>query len=128
MRFAAACLPAHELLLAAASSQQKSLVFYKRSATPEVVMNSLTPLLLGLQKLRKKKSPNLINFLPNKKFPSILLPICLCLAHACLWVVVSLLFCLCFFSWVLGSSLGFGFSACRIANSDLGFCSFPVIL
>jgi hypothetical protein len=55
MRFAAAaCLPAHELLLAAASSQQKSLVFYKRSATPEVVINSLTPLLLGSQKLRKK--------------------------------------------------------------------------
>lgn len=33
-----------------------------------------------------------------------------------------------FFSWVLGSSLGFGFSACRIANSDLGFRYFPVIL
>ncbi len=37
-------------------------------------------------------------------------------------------FCLCFFSWVLGSSLGFEFSACRIANSDLSFCSFPAIL
>ncbi len=33
-------------------------------------------------------------------------------------------FCLCFFSWVLGSSLWFGFSACRIANSDLGFLFF----
>jgi hypothetical protein len=28
----------------------------------------------------------------------------------------------------LGSSLGFEFSACRIANSDLSFCSFPAIL
>ncbi len=69
MRFAAAaCLPAHELLLAAASSQQKSLVFYKRSATPEVVINSLTPLLLGSQKLRKKNRQIWSIFCQTKNF------------------------------------------------------------